>query len=127
MINKKYLSFVLLALAFTFVTAGVIYNSINVTITVSEALSTTTTAIAFTGYAGETIPQCFTVTNLANVNLNTQLTYAEATNTGVTYSTDMPKTITLASGDNNVCVNAIITNDSDNGAVTGTVTLTRVA
>ena len=105
---------------------GVYIANVNVTVQVDEALSTTTTTCSITGYAGETKTCTIAVNNLANVPLDVALGWTEGTNTGVSYTTDMPKTIEVASGASEIVVSFNIDGASADGAFDGAVSLTRV-
>lgn len=106
---------------------AVFVSSINVDATVSEPFETTTIALDFSGYAGETITKTVDINNKANVPLQVQFTWTEGSNVdGVEYTTDMPKTVTLDSGLNTVDLVFVYEGDTPTGAVDGTITLDRV-
>jgi len=111
-----------------FVAAAIYISSINVTATVSEALSTTTTDVSYSGYAGETVCVNVPIDNAANVPLNVELTYAETSNpNNVIYTNNMnPLDTQLAPGTNNI--NTCVTYDgaSPLGDIAGTITINRV-
>lgn len=110
------------------IAGAVYYHTIDVTATVSEALSSLTIALDFSGFPGETITKTFDIQNDASVNLDTTLTWTELTNVnGVVYTTDMTKTVTLLPGANSVGVEFVYATDTVIGDVTGEITLERVA
>jgi hypothetical protein len=126
--NKKLLigGGIALASMLVIVSAVVLYHMMSVDITVNEALSTTTMSISLSGFAGETVTKTITINNQANVPLDTTLSWAEDTNAnGVVYTPDMPKVVTLSSGDNDVDVSFMIDPSSPVGAFNGTISLTR--
>lgn len=128
--NKKFIVPIVLGVMFIagVLAVGIWYANINVTATVSEALSTTTTDVSVSGVSGEIVTKTFNITNAANRALNTELTWAEVTKTGgVIYTTDMPKTVALVPGLNTISVVFTYNTTSPLGTVAGTVTLTRVA
>lgn len=107
--------------------AAVIFSSVPVTITVHEALQTESFAVNPTGYPGETITQEINVTNDASVNLPVEITFTQTSNPdSVDYSTDMPKNVTLSSGNNTIIVNFYISTGSPSGTFSGEINLTRV-
>lgn len=110
------------------VLAAVFYHSVPVSITVSEALSSTTISIGTSGFPGESIEQNISVNNAANVALNTSLTWLQDANAnGVTYTTNLPLIQTLSPGLNIISVDYAINSDSPAGNFNGTITLQRVA
>lgn len=126
--NKKSFSIFAVALfAVALVSAAVVYNSITVDATVSEALSTTTVSLDFSGFPGETITHSIDIQNDASVNLDTTLSWTELTNVnGATYSTDLSKTVTLTPGANSVDVSVTYNTDSPVGDITAEITLERI-
>lgn len=131
--NRKLLGFVLMflvvaeSIAFTS-GVNILIHTINVDATVSEALSSTTLNLDFSGMPGETIVESISVNNGASVPLGVFISWNEDTNlNGVNYTTDMPQTVTLAPGANSVDVSFTYTNDTVTGDVNGTVTLERTA
>jgi outer membrane lipoprotein-sorting protein len=127
--NKKLLALGLPVLLTALVVA-VMLSSVNVTIQVDEALSTTTTDLTLSpAYAGETITQTIPVENKANVPLNVELSWTETENlNGVTYTTDMSKTVEIpALSTADVEVSFTFATDTELGEVTGQIVLERVA
>jgi hypothetical protein len=131
--NKKLvMPVVAVMLMVAFVSAVVIYQSINVDITVEEALSAVPIDVTVAGsYPGETISQDITIHNNANVPLYTTLEFIEGTNdNGVTYSTGgaLSGVQTIgADGDTVLTVTWTIDEDSNTGNFLGVINLTRVA
>ena len=112
-----------------FIAAAVYISEINATATVSEAFSTTTTDVSYSGFPGETICVDVPVDNDANVALDVELTYVETDNPdAVIYTTNMDSGLdqTLAPGAN--LVNTCATYDAVTplGDIAGTITITRV-
>lgn len=125
--RKKLWLFLLPLFAFALVAAVLIAN-LDTTIVVSEALSTASAPFVLNTFAGGTQCQIIAVENQADWDLWVDLIFTEISNTdSVDYTTDMPKTVTLASGNNNVEVCATVTPDSPNGTVNGTIIIQRVA
>ena len=131
--KKKLMTFSMLGLfALALVSAVVHYQTINVDITVDEALSALPVVISVTGaYPGETITEDITITNTADVSLYTTLTWTEVTNVaGVTYTTNqaLDGVQTIApNGDTILTISFTIEEDSEIGTFDGTVVLDRVA
>jgi uncharacterized protein (UPF0218 family) len=127
--NKKYLMFGLpIVLGILLVSAVAIYfATINVTFTVSEALSTETVALDFSGVVGDCVQQTFEVTNNAENDLPIQLMWVQTSNeNGVTYEiTNMPRTETLTNGINSITIELCYDSESVIGAVSGNVILSR--
>lgn len=110
------------------VAAAVLYASIPTSVSVSEALSTTTLSVSLSGFPGETLTKNIDVNNVGSVALNTRVSFAEDSNVnGVTYTTNMPETVLLAPGANTVTVTYTILNDSPVGDFNGTIQLDRTA
>ena len=112
--------------------ASIIYETINVDITVDEALSVSSAMpISIAGtYAGETVTSNITIQNDADVPLYTTLAWAEGTNVNlVTYTEGgaLSGIQTLAPGANTLTVSWTIDEDSTTGTFDGTITLSRVA
>jgi hypothetical protein len=106
---------------------GVYFASVHTDLTVNEALVSKTTTCTISGYAGETKTCEIDVTNQASVPLNISIAWIEADNVNhVAYTTDMPKTLELASGDSSFVVTYVIANDSPNGLFDGDVQLARI-
>ena len=109
------------------VSAVVFIASIHVNVSVNEALSTTTTSLSISGFPGETIESIIDIHNEASVPLNIELSCTETSNVnGVTYTTDMPKILILAPGDNNVSVSHVIASNSSIGSFEGDISITRI-
>ena len=126
--NKKLLFGVILGtmLLGLVIASAIYYHTIPVTSTIGEALSSTTVALNFSGFPGETIIQNIDVNNVANVPLNTELTWTEGNNLNlVNYTNDLPKTINLVPGANVVPVSFTYATDSTIGDFDGNITLTR--
>lgn len=112
-----------------FVAAAVFIANINVTATVSEAFSTATTDVSYSGFPGETICVDVPIDNAANVPLDVELTYAAGANpNGVIYTTNMDAGLdqTLAPGANTVTTCATYGAVTPLGDIAGTITITRV-
>ncbi len=127
--KKKLLyGLILPLLAVVLVSAVAIYfATINVTFTVSEALSTETVELDFSGVVGDCVEKSFDVTNDANSDLPIQLNWVETSNpNGVTYAiTDMPRTETLSNGINTITIELCYDSESVIGEVSGNVILSR--
>lgn len=110
------------------VAAGVYISHISTTITVSEAISTTSTELSFAGYAAETHTQTVSLHNAASVAENVSLGWTQTNNpSDVVYSTNLPQTVTIDAGaDLTVDVTVTVASDSPNGTVEGTVDVARV-
>lgn len=106
--------------------AAVNFFTSSVDVTINEALSSTSTPVSVSGFPGEVVTATFTVDNAASVPLDVDLAWAEVTNVnGVTYSHDMPKTVTMVPGSNTVTVSYTIDTGSPVGTFDGTVSFTR--
>lgn len=126
--NKKILLFGIPLLLAGIVMAAIIYHTLTVNATISEALSTVTLDLDMSGFPGEVVVQTFVINNAANVPLNTQFTWLETENLNdVVYITDMPKVVELAPGDNDVNATFTYADETPLGDITGTITLERVA
>ena len=112
------------------ISAAVYISSITATATISEALSTTTTTVSYSGLVGDTVCVGVDIFNAANVALNVKLTYVETSNpNSVIYTTNMGGvglTQILASGANTVTTCATYDGASPLGVIAGTITITRV-
>ena len=111
-----------------FVAAAIMFATIETTATISEALSTATVTMSFSGVPGDIITKTFDVENAANQALTMDVDWAEDSNLGgVIYTTDMvpTKTVTIAPGANTVTVQFEYDGASPLGDVNGTITLTR--
>jgi len=126
--KKKLWLFLTPVLAIALVAAVVYIASLNVTATVSEAISTAQTDIVISPIIGGVTCSQVSIDNAASWDLWTQLSFTETSNVGgVVYTTDLPKTVTLSSGNNQVDVCFDVTEDSPVGEIDGTVTIERVA
>lgn len=126
--NKKLLYGLMIPLlAVVLVSAVAIYfATIPVTFSVSEALSTETIELDFSGAVGSCIIKTIDVSNAANNPLPVQLTWVETSNiNGVIYTTDMPKTEELTIGLNSIDVELCYVPESVLGDVNGNVILSR--
>lgn len=128
--NKKILTPIVAAvliLGFAFA-ANILYHSVPVDATISEALTSTTVSLSVSGYPGETISRDIIVDNAASVPLNTLVTWEEGTNANiVSYTTSMPITQTLSPGTNTITVTYTIATDSPTGTFNGNIKLERTA
>lgn len=120
-------------MAIAMISAAVVYyESINVDITVDEALSVSSAMpITVIGvFPGETVTEDIDVQNDASVPLYTTLTWAEGTNLPpVSYTTGgaLSGVQTLAPGLNTLTVTWTVDASSEIGQFDGTITLDRVA
>ena len=80
--NKKKLAlFILPLLAIGLVFAGVVYfNSVDVSASIEEPLSSSDTGLSLTAYPGETLVETISVDNAANVSLSVNLLWVEESN-----------------------------------------------
>jgi len=135
--KKKLWLFLVPILGIALVAAAVWIANLDVTTTISEAISTAQTDIVISALVGGVTCEQVSIDNAANWDLWTALTFTETSNFvndglgndvgDVTYTTDLPKTVTLSSGANMVDVCFDVTEDSLIGVITGTVTIERVA
>jgi cytochrome c oxidase assembly protein Cox11 len=108
--------------------AAVNFFNSSVDVTVSEALSSTSTPVSVVAYPGETVQANFTIDNVASVSLPVSVDWAESTNANlVNYTTEpLSKTVVVAPGSNIISVNYIVETGSPVGTFDGTVTFTRI-
>ena len=125
--NKKILMFGIVSiLTIMFVTAAWYVNSVNVTANVKEPLSIDKIELDFTGFAGECITNQISIDNAVNGNVPARLTWVEISNpNGVIYTTDMPKNINLANGNNLKDVKLCYDAGSVLGSISGNVVISR--
>jgi len=125
--NKKLLYGLAIPLfAIVLVAAAWYVNSVNVIADVKEPLSIDKIELDFTGYAGECITKQISIDNAANGNVPAQLTWVLISNpNGVTYTTDMPKNINLAKGNNLKDVKLCYDAGSARGSISGNVVVSR--
>ena len=98
------------------------------TVTVSEALSTTTVDQSVSAFPGEPETISINVDNAASVPLNVEISFSETSNAnGVIYTADMPKTVVASPGSNTFDVTYNIASDSPTGTLETKVSLTRIA
>ena len=132
--NKLFIIPMIMLAVVGLVSAAVFIANINATATVSEAFSTLTTDVSYSGMPGETVCVDVPITNAANVPLDVELTYVENPNlaignpNGVIYTTNMDSGLdqTLAPGANNVTTCATYDAVTPIGDIAGTVTINRV-
>ena len=128
-VNKKLvMGMTLSILLLTLVVAVVILiTNVPTSVNVSEALSTNSSSLSFSGYPGENIIQSININNAASVSLYARLSFNETNNTaGVNYTTNLPLNVTVSPGVNNVNVAFTISNSSQVGTVNGNVVLERL-
>lgn len=126
--KKKLWLFALPILGVALVAAAVLIANLDVTVTVSEAISTAQTELAVGPLPGGVTCETLSITNDATWDLWASLSFAETTNpNSVIYTTNLPSVATLIPGSNNVDVCFNVTSDSPIGTITGTVTIDRVA
>ena len=117
-----------LLLVLGLVCAVVYLQTISVTATVSEAISSSTISLDFSGMPGETILQNIAIQNDASVPLNVEIIFNETDNVnGVTYTSDMPQTISIAPGLADYPVSITYDTDTVAGDISGDIILNRVA
>ena len=128
-VNKIYVLLLLPALLLvSTVLAGVVFKQLDVTVTVSEALSTTTVDQSVSAFPGEPETISINVDNAASVPLNVEISFSETSNAnGVIYTADMPKTVVASPGSNTFDVTYNIASDSPTGTLETKVSLTRIA
>jgi hypothetical protein len=118
----------LMLVALVSAVAVMYYHQTNVTVTVSEALSSTEVNMIFNATVGETVGQDITIYNSADDNLKTTLTWFEDYNpNGVTYEMDLPTNKTLVPGINTIQVGIHVLANSNIGTFNGTIKFARVA
>lgn len=128
-INKKITFSILGAvLLLSLITAAVVlFDSIPITSTVNEPLSTSTSSLDFSAYPGENVTKMINITNSANVPLTAQLTLIINSNgTNVDYTTNLPLTTLVSPGINSVNVWISYNNSTNIGNLTGSIELSRV-
>jgi hypothetical protein len=111
---------------------GILIGIIPVSIPVTEAIATSEVLVTFTNIPADSLPhsQLISITNLASVPLNAQLTWNQISNeNSVLYVTDLPKTISILSGTNNYNIDIVIPigEVEPTGEIKGKVIITRVA
>lgn len=130
--KKKLLMFGLPILAMALVAAAVWIASISTTVTVNEALSTSTISLSPSGVYPDGIEHCdnITVTNAASVPLNAKFTWTQTSNINASlYLTNMDTSllVELLSGDNIVPACFTVETGQPTTIIEGTVTIERVA
>ena len=108
--------------------AAVNFFNSSVDVTVSEALSSTSTPVSVVAYPGETVQANFTIDNVASVSLPVSVDWSELTNVNlVDYDTEpLAKTVVVAPGSNIISVYYYVETGSPVGTFDGTVTFTRI-
>jgi len=108
--------------------AAVNFFNSSVDVTVSEALSSTSTPVSVVAYPGETVQANFTIDNVASVSLPVSVDWSELTNVNlVDYDTEpLAKIVNVTPGSNIISVNYIVETGSPVGTFDGTVTFTRI-
>lgn len=120
--------FAILMTAALTLAVGIYISSVHATVTVNEAISQDNAPIVITSaYPNMVSSQDIIINNAAPVNETVTLTWNETSNPdGVSYSTNLPQTVTLASGANTETISFNIASDSINGTVEGDIIVTRI-
>ena len=106
---------------------GVYIASVPTTVTVTEAVSVSTVSLSVGAFPGETITKDITIDNAASVSQDVTLAWVENSNPSlVDYTTDLPKTVTVAPGANTITVSFSVAHDSAVGTFDGDVEVSRV-
>lgn len=129
-INKKYAIPLMALLLVGLVSAVALYfHSTTATLVVDEARSSADVDFSLNAYSGETKTQTITIHNNANVPLCAEISYEETANEdAVSYTTNLPQTITLApEADTTATASFAVNEVSSAGTVTGTIYYTKVA
>ena len=128
--NKKILMFgIPIVLSIILVSAVVVYfHSVEATITVNEARSSIDLPFALTCNSGETVIKDLTIHNSANVPLRVELTFSETSNTGVTYTNNLPSVIDLtANADTITTVSFTCNPTTESGTLVGLINYNKIA
>jgi len=104
------------------------FHQTQVDLTVNEARSSADLPASFSFVSGETQDLNRTIHNAANVDLCAELSWSEVNNTGVTYTTNLPKTVTLlASSETIVTVSFTADQTTEIGSVSGNIQYSKIA
>jgi len=103
-----------------------IVATIPTTISVNEPLSSSTTSLSFSGYPGSSSSQTINVQNSGVISYNVSVDWVETSNSGITYSTNLPKTVEVAPGSNSIMIDFSVATGSGIGSASGNVTVSRL-
>lgn len=125
--NKKVMIPVAVILTLGIIAAAIVWSySIPVTTTVSEAFSSTTINLDFSGVVGNTVFQNISIHNAASVPITVNLAWSVISNpSNVNYTISMPATFEALPGDNAVPVSFTYDKYGPVGVINGNITLTR--
>jgi len=122
--NKKVLTGSILGLMLLVATVYAVsyFHQTQVDLTVSEARSSADMPYSLSCVSGDTESHNLTIHNAGRTTLNALLTWAEDTNTGVNYTTNLPLTVSLSpTADTIVEVQMTCDPLTDAGSVNGTI------
>jgi predicted ribosomally synthesized peptide with SipW-like signal peptide len=105
------------------------FHSVQVDLTVTEARSSADVDFSLSCYSGETVTKNLTIHNSANVQLCANLeVYDVANPSGVTFTHDLPRDITLAANSDTVTTLTLTCDEvSEVGIATGKIGYSKIA
>lgn len=118
---------VFMSLAIVSAVAVLYFHQTNVDLTVTEARSSADVPFSLTAFSGETKTKDLVIHNSADVPLCASLSFVEDVNEGVTYTNNLPMTITLSpSADTTATVSFSVNEVSEAGMINGTINYQKV-
>lgn len=107
--------------------ATVYYSSIHVTLTVNEALSMANVNVTFDEYPGNTVVYYANVTNHADNNITTFITWNADTSSDASVDIDVPQYFVIEPGNHLIPIVFSVAPDSELGTISGNLIFARVA
>ncbi len=115
-----------LIMSLVIVVAAVLVATINVDVTVNEAISTALVPISVGGFPNEVITESLAIANAGSNPIDVTITFTETGNLDlVNYTSNTPFVVTLAPGPNSVDVSWTIDSSSPVGVFEGDITIQR--